>query len=214
VDVVLDNLSRYRDGFTTTVSVTAAAFGLALVVGTVVAAFRVSPVPPLRWAGVVYVESFRNTPLTVLFVLFFFGLPYAGVVFDAYPCAVLVLGLYTGAFVAETVRSGINTVAAGQAEAARALGLTFPQVLVLVILPQAVRTVVAPLGSLLIACTKNSAIATVISVFELTKIADLVGNETARPVPALLGAAAGYLVLTLPAGLLFGVVERRVAIKR
>jgi glutamate transport system permease protein len=116
--------------------------------------------------------------------------------------------------VAETVRSGINTVSRGQAEAARAIGLTFPQTLGLVVLPQALRTVVAPLGSLFIALIKNSSIATVISVQELVFRTDSLANETARGIPVYVGAAIAYLLLTIPSGAAVSWLERRVAIKR
>jgi len=214
VDVVLDNLDLWGRGLQTTVSLTLWSWALASLIGVVVAGCRVSPVPPLRVAGAVYVELVRNCPLTVLFALFFFGLPEAGVIQPRFTSAVIVLGVYTSAFVGETVRSGINTVALGQAETARSLGLTFPQVLRIVILPQAFRAVVAPLGNLFIALTKNTSIASVISVLEITEVADRLNAATARPVAVFLGAAAAYLVLTLPSGFVVGAIERRVAIKR
>jgi glutamate transport system permease protein len=214
VDVILDNLDVFARGLRTTASLTLLSFALAFVIGVVVAGCRVSPVPPLRVAGAVYVETVRNTPLTVLFVLFFFGLPKVGIIYDPFPTAIIVLGGYTGAFVAETVRSGINAVSKGQAEAARSLGLRFPQLLGTIVLPQALRTVVAPLGALFVALIKNSSVAAVISVQELVSRTDTLTNETARPIPIYLGAAAAYLLLTVPSGLVIGAVERRVAIKR
>jgi glutamate transport system permease protein len=198
----------------TTVSLTLLSFATAVVIGTVVAAFRVSPVPPLRAAGAVYTELVRNTPLLVLFVLFYFGLTKVGIRYGAFTSAIIVLGIYTSSFVAEAVRSGINTVAVGQAEAARSLGLTFPQVLGIIVLPQAFRSVVAPLGNLFIALTKNSSLASVISVLEISEVADRLNTATARPIAVFLGAAAAYIVLTLPSGWLVGIIERRVAIKR
>lgn len=195
-------------------SLTLLSFLAAVVVGTVAAAFRVGPVPPLRWAGTTYVELVRNTPLAVHFIFFYFGLPKVGIRFGGFATAVFVLSMYTSAFVAETVRSGVNAVSSGQAEAARALGLTFPQVLGIVILPQAFRTVVAPLGSLFIALTKNSSVASIISVVELAEAADRLINDTAMPLAVSAGAAVAYLLLTLPSGWAVGVVERRVAIKR
>ncbi len=199
----------------TTAELTVLSFALAFVIGVLVAACRVSPVPPLRLGGAVWVESLRNTPLAVLFILFFLGLPKAGVKFPTlFVEAVVVLSLYTSTFVAETVRSGINSVARGQAEAARALGLTFPQVLVIVVLPQALRTVVAPLSSVLIALIKNSGVASIIAVADLTGVADRLTNSTSQPVPVFLGAAVAYVVLALPTGWASGVLERRVAIKR
>ena len=215
MSVVLDNLDLYLEGMRTTASLTFLSFAIALVIGTIIAAFRVSPIPPLRAAGATLVELIRNTPLAVLMVLFFFGLPKAGVQFSSFfVSAVIVLSIYTSTFVAETVRSGINTVALGQAEAARALGFTFPQVLFLVVVPQALRTVAAPLGSVFIALIKNSAIASIIAVIDLTYVADQVATKTARPIPAFLGAAVGYLVLALPSGWVVAVIERRAAFKR
>jgi glutamate transport system permease protein len=162
----------------------------------------------------VYVEVVRNTPLLLLMFLFFFGFPKLGIRYSFFVSAVIVLSVYTGTFVAETMRAGINTVASGQAEAARSLGLTFPQVLVLIVLPQAFRSVVAPLGSVLIALIKNSAVASAIATPEATNIANRLANSTARPVAIYVGTAIGYLVLALPTGWIVGWVERRVAVKR
>ncbi len=214
MDVVLDNLDFYWEGFRTTVVLTGASFAIAFVVGVLVAAFRVSPVPPLRLAGAVWVELLRNTPLAVLFFLFIFGLPKAGLLYGPLVSAIIVLSAYTSTFVAETVRAGINSVSRGQAEAARALGLTFPQVLGGIVLPQALRTVVAPLGSVLIALIKNSGIASAFLVVELTFVAETLGNSTAQPIAAFLGAALAYVLLALPTGWGVGILERRVAIKR
>lgn len=182
--------------------------------GTVVAGFRVSPVPPLRAAGAAWVELLRNIPLSVLMLGFFFGFTKIDIRYGRFATAVIVLSAYTSAFVAETVRAGINSVAQGQAEAARSIGLTFPQSLRLVLLPQAIRTVVAPLGSLFIALIKNSSIASLIAVVDLSDVADQVSRDTARPIPAFMGAAVGYLLLALPSGAVVGVLERRAAIKR
>jgi glutamate transport system permease protein len=212
--VVLDNLDLYLEGLRLTVILTVSSFALALVMGTLTAAARVSPIPPLRAAGAFYVETVRNTPLLVIFVLFYFGLPKAGIKYSPVVSAIIVLGLYTGTFVAETVRSGINTVASGQAEAARALGLTFPQTLGVVVLPQAFRTVVPALGSVFIALIKNSSVALVIGVHELLFQGDHLAQETAQAIPVYLGVAVAYLLLALPSGWLVSVIERRVAFKR
>jgi len=211
---VLDNLDAYLSGMRTTATLTVVSFGVALVVGTLIASARISPVVPLRWAGAAYVELLRNTPLVVLMFLYYFGLPKIGLLFSGFTTAVLALSLYTGAFVAETVRSGVNSVATGQAEAARALGLTFPQTLATVIVPQALRTVAAPLGSLFIALIKNSAVAFTISVPELNGRVDRLITDTGQTIPLLVGAAVAYLLLTIPSGIALGVLERRVAIRR
>ena len=214
MSAVLDNLGLFVEGLRTTVALTLASFVVAFAIGLVIAAFRVSPVPPLRWVGTFYVETVRNIPLPVLFVLMYFGVPKIGIRYGEFTTAVIVLAAYTGAFLGETIRAGINTVARGQADAARALGLTFPAVLRVIVLPQALRAVVAPIGNIFIALTKNSSIASIISVEELTFIANFVGNLTAQYVAVFLGVAVAYLLLTLPSGFLFGVIERRVAIIR
>ena len=214
MDVVLDNVDLWVQGLRTTVTLTLWSWALASVVGVLVAAFRVSPVAPLRAAGTIYVETVRNCPLTVLFVLFFFGLPNAGIIYPRFTSAVIVLGIYTSSFVAEVVRAGINTVSTGQVEAARSIGLTFPQVLGHVVLPQALRSVVSPLGNLFVALIRNSSIAYTISVVELTGTFQRVAIENADFFAALIAVATIYLAMTLPAGLLIGWLERRFAVRR
>ena len=214
MDVVFDNLDVFLRGMRTTVSLTLTSYAFAFVIGIVVAAFRVSPIPPLRLAGSLYVGAIRNTPLAVLMVLFVFGLPDVGILYSFYISAVIVLSTYTGSFIAETIRSGVNSVARGQAEAARAIGLTYPQVMRIVILPQALRAVIAPLGSIFIALIKNSALANLVSVLELAGSAERLIEETAQPIPIFIAAALAYLALTIPSGLVLGRIERRYAIKR
>ncbi len=214
MDVIVDNMDAYLRGMRDTTVLTLLSFAFAFIIGVVVAGFRVSPVPPLRAFGTVYVNIVRNTPLLVIIVLFYRGLPKAGVLYPPFTSAIIVLALYTGTFVAETVRAGINSVAMGQAEAARALGMTFPQVLRIVVLPQALRTVIQPLGSIFIALIKNSALVTLVGVANLTRTAAVVAVETVQAVPAYIGAALAYLLLTLPTGQLVGWLERRFAIKR
>ncbi|MGH2578214.1 MAG: amino acid ABC transporter permease, partial [Actinomycetota bacterium] len=159
MDAVTGNLEVFLEGLRTTAILTVVSFAAALTLGTLVAAARVSPVAPLRLAGTVYVELVRNTPLVVLMFLLYFGLPKIDIRFEPIPTAILALSLYTAAFVAEVVRAGINTVSRGQAEAARALGLTFSQTLASVVLPLAMRTVVPTLGSLFIGLLSNRAVA-------------------------------------------------------
>lgn len=214
MNVVVDNLDVFLEGMRLTALLSVLSFAMAMVVGTVVAGMRVSPVPPLRWTSTTYIEIVRNTPLLVLMYLFFFGFPSVGIRYSPFVSAIIVLTAYTGTFVAETVRSGINSVSKGQAEAARAVGLTFPQTLGVVVLPQALRTVVGPLGGIFIALLKNSSLAVVIGVGELTSAAERVGTNTARFIPAYLGAAAFYLLMTVPSGFAIGWLDRRMAIKR
>jgi len=215
VDAVLDNLDVYVDGFTTTITLTLAAAAVALVLGTLVAAMRVSPVPPLRAVGTLYVNVVRNTPLTVVFFLVVFGLPEVDVVLSFFQFGVLALALYTAPFVAEAVRSGINSVSAGQAEASRAVGMTFGQTLRLVVLPQAFANAVPPLASVFIALLKNTSIASAFFVAEaLQRTQGLINANGQAVLWILAGTAVGYLVLALLASLLFGALERALAVAR
>jgi glutamate transport system permease protein len=215
VDAVLDNLDAYRQGFVTTLELSVLASVLALLLGTVLAAMRVSPVPTLRAAGAAYVELVRNTPLTLVFFFMVFVLPQVDILLPFFVFAVMALTIYHAAFFCEAVRSGINAVGVGQAEAARSIGLTFGQSLQLVVLPQAIRTVIPPLINVVIALIKNSSIAAAFAVVELTATGTRLANANGDAViPILAGVAVCYLFLTLPSGWLAGRLERRVAILR
>ena len=215
MDFVRENADLFLDAFLTTLGLSLLAGLLALVLGTLLAAMRVSPIPPLRGLATFYVETFRNTPLTVVFFFIIFGLPQIDFVIGFFPGAVLSVGLYTAAFVCEALRSGINAVSSGQAEAARALGLTFGQSLREVVLPQAFRTVVPPLGNVLIAMVKNTSIAAGFSVSELSSLLPRLVNADAGDLTlVLVGVVVGYMVITLPSALAVNRIERRVAILR
>jgi glutamate transport system permease protein len=187
---------------------------LALLLGTVLAAMRVAPAAPVRAAGAAYVEIVRNTPLTIVFFFSVFVLPQLDVSLSFFAFAVIAMSVYHAAFFCEAVRSGINSVGVGQAEAARSIGLTFGQTLRTIVLPQAFRTVVPPLINVLIALTKNTSIASAFAIAELTAVGARLANETGRPISILIGTALCYLVLTIPAGLLAGAVEKKVAVAR
>ena len=215
MDAILDNLDAYRQGFVTTLALTVVSSVLALALGTLLAAMRVSPVPTLRAAGAAYVEVVRNTPLTVVFFFAVFVLPQLDIRLAFLQFAVIAVTVYHAAFFCEAVRSGVNAVGAGQAEAARSIGLTFTQSLRLVILPQAFRTVVPPLINVVIALTKNTSIAAAFGVVELTAVGTRLANANGDAVIAIFaGIAVCYLVLTLPSGWLAGQLERRVAVAR
>ena len=215
MDFVRENADLFLDAFLTTLGLSLLAGLLALVLGTLLAAMRVSPIPPLRGLATVYVETLRNTPLTVVFFFIIFGLPQIDFVVGFFPGAVLSVGLYTAAFVCEALRSGVNAVPPGQAEAARALGLTFGQSLSAVVLPQAFRTVVPPLGNVLIAMVKNTSIAAGFSVSELSSLLPRLVNADAGDLTlVLVGVVLGYMVITLPSAAAVNRIERRVAILR
>jgi glutamate transport system permease protein len=215
VDVLLDNLPALLRGFRETVELSAVAAVLALVFGTVLAAMRVSPVPALRWAGTVYVNAIRNTPLTLVFAFMAFAVPRLDFQVGPFRGGVLALGLYTAAFICEAVRSGVNAVPLGQAEAARAIGLPFGGTLRHVVLPQAFRSVIPPLGSIFIALVKNSAIAEFFAVPEATKVFDdLVRDNPEALYWLFAGVAGGYVVLVLAISGVFTLLERRLVVLR
>jgi len=212
--------------FLTTIQLTVLSAIGALVLGTILAAMRLSPVPMLNWLGTAYVNVVRNTPLTLIILFCSFGLAQTlgitlvdsksttSIVDSNFRLAVLGLTVYTASFVCETIRAGVNTVPLGQAEAARSLGLTFIQNLRIVLLPQAFRAVLIPLGSVLIALTKNTTIASAIGVAEAALLMKEMIENTAML--ATVGAifAFGFIILTLPLGLLFGWLGKRYAVAR
>jgi glutamate transport system permease protein len=223
-EIVFDFLQGYDviGAFWMTVKLTALSALGALVWGTVLAAMRVSPVPLMRGFGTAYVNIVRNIPLTVIIVFTslglanIFGVTMGASDFDVQGFRLAVLGFaaYTAAFVCEALRSGINTVPIGQAEAARALGLSFFQVLRLIVLPQAFRAVIGPLANVLIALTKNTTVAAAIGVAEAAALMkEMIENE-AQTVAVGAVFALGFVVLTLPTGLFLGWLGKRLAVKR
>lgn len=216
MDVIIDNAPAYLSGFLTTLQLTVVAGVLALVWGLILASLRVSPLAPLRIFATVYVELLRNTPLTLVFFFLAFVAPQFGVIPPlGFWTAVIALFAYTSAFVCEAVRSGINSVGLGQAEAARAIGLTFGQTLSLVILPQAVRTVIPPLINVFIALAKNTSVASGFATVELMGAGRrLTTSNPSDTLWVLAGVALFYLLITIPAGIIAGVVERKVAFAR
>jgi glutamate transport system permease protein len=195
-DHVWDNRDLILDGFGTTVWLFVASGVLSLVFGTLLAVMRVGPIPPLRWFGSTYVTLVRNTPLTLLFIFSTFGLPRMEVRLSFVTFAIVALTVYTTAFVCEGVRSGINSVASGEVEAARAIGLPFRQVLSLVVLPQAFRAVIPPLTGVLNALLKNTSVAVAFNVAEANQVLRRLQNADASATfPLLITTALGYMVL-------------------
>ncbi|MFF7231202.1 amino acid ABC transporter membrane protein 1 (PAAT family) [Streptomyces sp. 2333.5] len=208
MNVLLDNLSLYGEGLLGTVELTVYSSLLALALGFLMAAFRVAPVGSLRAVGTVWVNVLRNTPLTLLFFAVVLGLPRFGLVLPFKLFAVLALGCYTSAFICEAVRSGINTVPTGQGEAARSLGMSFPQTLGDIVLPQAFRSVIPPIGSTLIALAKNSAIAGAFSVVELLGVYKPLSEMGYSIIWTFVWIAVGYLLVTLTISAVFHVLEK------
>ena len=233
--ILIEKFDVFAGGFLVTLQICVLAAIGALVLGAVVAVLRISPVPPLRAVGTAYVTIFRNTPLTVVMFFAAFGLPALGsnadflripvldVLFSRlgtdlpyFRFALIALVLYTGAFVCEALRSGVNAVPPGQAEAARSLGLTFGQNLRYVVLPQSWKAAVVPLGSVIIAMIKNSALVGFFGVIgDLAQTADqLTSAEGHAFIPVAIGISIGYLIMTVPLGALLDRLEKRQAVAR
>lgn len=214
MEALRGNLATLWGGVVTTLEITVVAFLGAVVIGVVIAVFRVSPIPPLRAIGAVYVELFRNIPLLSLLILTAYGLPYLGVELSLFSTAVICLMLVSASFACEAVRAGINGVPVGQAEAARAIGMTFTQSLSGVILPQALRTMVQPLVNIFIGVVLGSSMAAAVAVPELTYTAQQIGNQTAEAMSMFVISAVVYIVISLLGGATGSVLERRLAVRR
>jgi glutamate transport system permease protein len=216
------NVDVYVTGFLWILKLTLASAVCALILGVLLVAMRVSPVPVLRGFGTFWVSTFRNTPLTLIIFFCYFGL-YSTLGLSLsddidgnnYWLGVVGLSVYTAAFVCEAFRSGINTVPAGQAEAARAIGMSFRQTLTLIILPQAGRAVVAPLGSILIALAKNATIVGTIGLIESSNaMKQLINENGSAVIPIFLVFAGTFAVVLIPTGYFFGWLSNRLAVKR
>jgi glutamate transport system permease protein len=213
---ITDNLPLFIDGILGTLRICAVAALGSLVLGTLVAICRVSPVPALQRLGTAWVQFVRNCPLTVVLFFMAFGLPEIGLQASYFTFGVTGLALYTSAFVCEAIRAGVNSVPGGQAEAARAVGLSFGPTLSLVVMPQALRYTVPPMANAMIAMIKNSAIVGAFGVGgELFTVADtLTSSQGLAALPVLTGVVIGYLIIIIPTGLFFGWIERKGAIAK
>ncbi|MEU7743816.1 amino acid ABC transporter permease [Nonomuraea sp. NPDC049158] len=223
----MDELIQYGPdlavGFLNNIKLSLIIAVFSLVVGTILAAMRVSPTPVLRAAGTAYVNLVRNTPLTLVLAFCYLGLSDTlGLIFstevpltNSFWLAVLGMSAYTAAFVCEALRSGINTVPMGQAEAARAIGLTFSQSIRLIIFPQAFRAVIAPLGSVLIALIKNTTVVAAAGyTVEVSNVMRTTFDTTGVSIPIFLGIVVAFLILILPIGWYTGWLARRLAVVR
>ncbi|WP_440312490.1 amino acid ABC transporter permease [Leucobacter chromiireducens] len=201
MDVIFGNLDLWGTAIKNTLLVFFGGGVLALVLGVIVGAMRVSPVPIAQGVGTLYVTLIRNTPLTLVFFFFVLGYPALGLPkLSTLLLGILAIGIYTATYVAEVLRAGINTVPVGQAEAARAIGLPFGQVMSLVVLPQAFRSVVPPMMSVFIALLKNTTVAAGFSVAELAALRATINDAAGRPgspMEVLLWVALVFVVLVM-----------------
>ncbi len=215
MEQLISLLPEFWEGFRVTLLLLVVSGVLALILGTLIAAMRISPVAALRGLAAFWTEIARNTPLTLVFFFTAFVMPMLGVRLPYVLLAFIALTYYTSPFVAEALRSGINGVPLGQAEAARSIGLGFGQTVSLVVLPQAFRMTVPPLINVFIALTKNTSVAGGFFVVELFATTRQLANDNGNIVlPILFTAAALYLVVTVPLGLAAGQLEKRWVVRR
>lgn len=207
--VVQENLPLLLSGLQVTILLAIAALAVALVLGTLIGVVRVLPLPVLPGLGTAWVEFFRNTPLLVQMFIWFYGLPSVGISLPPLLAAVVALGIYTSAFVAEAVRAGIQAISRGQVDASRSLGMSYLQTMRFVVLPQAFATTVPPLGNLAIALAKNTSIASAIAVGDLLYQGEVLNARTFKTYEFFTAVALLYLVLTIPMSLGVNYLERR-----
>lgn len=196
MDALTDNASAILDGFWLTIQLLVVNSIGALVLGTLMASLRLSPVPVMRAVAAVYITVFRNTPLLVLIVITYFGLPEVGIQLGFFTRISIAMSIYTSTFIAEALRSGVNAVPLGQAEAARSIGMPFTMTLTQVVLPQAVRATVPPMASVLIALTKNTSLAAGFGLAEATfRLKGLVNDYATERWVIFFGIALGYILI-------------------
>ncbi|QRG68028.1 amino acid ABC transporter permease [Brevibacillus choshinensis] len=211
MSILFDHWDMFLQGFGNTLKASLLALIGSFLLGTLMAVFRIAPVRPLNWLGTAYVEFIRNIPLILVVFIFFVGLPAIGIRLESFVAGTLGLTVYTAAFIAETIRAGIQAVPKGQTEAARSSGLTYVQTMRYVILPQAIKIVIPPMGNQFINLVKNSSVLGVIAGLDLMYFGDLISADTFVTFDVYIFVAIFYLILTLPLSLLVGYLERRLA---
>lgn len=229
MEAVLSNFDEYLKAFGLTIALFVVSGLLSLVWGTILAVFRVGPVAILNKAAAVYVTLFRNTPLLMIFIFMAIAMPVLGYNFTFvedweiagynisafFVRSTIALTLYTSAFVCEAVRSGVNAVPLGQAEAGRAIGLTFAQSMQLVVLPQAMRAVIPPMTSVQIALIKNTSVAAAFGMAEaVATMRGLTNNNADQRTGIFLAFAIGYIIIVEVVSLSAYAIERKVRVAR
>ncbi|ANS73485.1 glutamine ABC transporter permease [Paenibacillus yonginensis] len=207
--ILTDYFGDYMEGFRGTLLSSLLALVGSFALGALIAVFRIGPVRALRWLGTGYVEFIRNIPLLLVVYVFYYGPAAFGIPLDGFTAGTIGLAVYTSSFIAEAIRAGIMAIPKGQTEAARSSGLTYGQTMVHIILPQAIRLVIPPLGNQFINLIKNSSVLTIVAGLDLMYFADIVNSDTFRTFDTYIFVALFYLVLTLPLSYGVRVWERR-----
>ena len=211
MDGVIENFDLVLKAFWLTLQLFVVSAVFSLVFGTLLAAFRVGPIPVLATFGSLYVSIIRNTPLLVIFIFIFIAFPTIELNIKSFLVkGSLALSIYTSAFVCEAIRSGINAVPVGQAEASRSIGLTFTQSMRLVVLPQALRAVVPPLTSVQIALVKNTSVAAAFGLIEATfRLKFFLNRSATDKIFIFITFAIGYIIIVELLSAYSATMERR-----
>ncbi|WP_374717573.1 amino acid ABC transporter permease [Neobacillus sp.] len=209
--ILIDHFDTYLEGFKNTILASIIGLIGSFIIGVIIAVMRIAPIKPFNWIGTAYVEFIRNIPLLIIAFFFYVGLPAVGIQLNGFVAGTIALAIYTASFIAEAIRAGILSVPKGQMEAARSSGLTYLQAMKAVILPQAIKIVIPPIGNQFINLVKNSSILGIIAGLDLMYFGDIVSSHTFVTFDVYIFVGLFYLVLTIP--LSYGVryLEKRLA---
>ncbi|MBO6293124.1 MAG: amino acid ABC transporter permease [Selenomonas sp.] len=211
-DLVVNSFPLLLLGAGVTIKITAMSVAVGVIIGLFVGIARICRIKPLEWLAAVYVDFFRGTPLLVQIFLVYFALPViTGQRIDPYIAAIGACGINSGAYVAEIFRAGIQSIDNGQMEAGRSLGMTWVQTMRYIIVPQAFKRVIPPLGNEFIALLKDSSLVSVIGFEELTRRGQLIIAKTYGSLEIWISVAVVYLVMTLTISRFVAYLEKRFA---
>ncbi|EEL52132.1 Polar amino acid ABC transporter, inner membrane subunit [Bacillus cereus Rock3-44] len=211
VSILTNNIDMYLEGFKYTVMSSIVALIGSFILGIIMAVMRIAPIRFMNWFGTAYVEFIRNIPLVLIAFVFYFAFPVIGVTLNGFVAGTSALTVYTAAFIAEAIRAGIMSVPKGQMEAARSSGLTYVQAMYYVVLPQAIKIVIPPLGNQFLNLVKNSSILGIIAGTDLMYQGDLISTRTLVTFDVYIFVGLFYLLLTVPLSMLVRYFEKRLA---
>lgn len=209
ITILTDHWADLVSGVRITLSASLLALLGSLIIGVIFAFFVISPLKPLRVLGNIYIEIFRNIPLLVVALFFYIVIPQFVVQIDGFTAGTIGLTIYTSAFIAETVRAGIESVDIGQMEAARSNGMTYLQAMTYIVLPQAIKIVIPPLGNQFVNLVKNSSVLAFLAGFDLMYQANLIVSSTLKTTDTYLAVGLLYLLMTMPLSYLMRYLEKR-----
>lgn len=211
ISIIVNHWSEFLLGFGNTILCSVIALFFSLILGVFFALLEVAPPKIGRTIANIYIEIFRNIPLLVIAMIFYLIIPQFWIKISGFAAGTIGLSLYTSAFIAETVRSGINSIGEGQMEGARSNGMTYVQAMRYVVLPQAFKVVIPPLGNQFVNLIKNSSVLAFVAGFDLMYQADIVAFSTFETINSYIVAGIFYLILTMPLSYYMRHLEKKLA---